>query len=161
MYGITNVSAASGSAGEYLGGTALSPEATVNDDKARFPVIQKTSQPSGEVKIFETTVPLRAGLYSIMFRVKISDNTGTDNLISIKAKVNSNEGTLINEAHIKPKMFSNKDKYQTFGFCINADILKTDKVFLSMNLLSSQKREIVSLDYVVVGPTYTSITSVT
>ena len=137
-------------AGMFIGGKELSTEATVADEKARYPVIQKTS----------STSAIPQGLYSVMLRIKLSDNASSNNLIKIKTTLNSASGTLLKETYIKPSMLDARDKYQTFGFCVEQNGTKTDKLFLSVSMLKTSAQNTLSIDYVVISPAYVAVSAI-
>lgn len=147
-------------AGMFIGGKELSAEATVADEKARYPVIQKTSSTSAEVKVLEKEIAIPQGLYSVMLRIKLSDNAGNTNLIKIKTTLNSASGTLLKEAYIKPSMLDARNTYQTFGFCVEQNGTKTDKLFLSVSMLQTSAQNTLSVDYVVISPAYVAVSAI-
>ena len=147
-------------AGMFIGGKELSAEATVTDERARYPVIQKTSSTSAEVKVLEKEIAIPQGLYSVMLRIKLSDNASSNNLIKIKTTLNSASGALLKEAYIKPSMLDARDTYQTFGFCVEQNGTKSDKLFLSVSMLQTHTQNTLSVDYVVISPAYVAVSAI-
>lgn len=146
--------------GITYGGNELSSDANIEDDKAQYPVIQKTL--SNEVQeLFHMTRKLPQGIYAIMLRAKVSDNTPTESIISIKAKTNNDSGTLIKEVQIKPNMFIENNKFQTVGFLLDFDVNKNDELFISASLLAGTSAVTVSIDYILLSPAYTAVSSMT
>ena len=75
--------------GIYVGGTNLSTEATINDEEAEYPVLSKNASSISETMLFSKSLALKIGTYSVMIRMKISDTTKTDSVISVKIRKGS------------------------------------------------------------------------
>lgn len=149
----------SGGTGKYFGGTKLSTDANLNDDKAQYPVIQKTASGSSQT-LFSIACKLPPGTYSVMMRLKVSNIAVTDNIININAKINNDSGAQLKEVFIKPNMFSFANKFQTLGFVVDFDAGKNDSLFLATTLLACSIAVKVTVDYVLIAPTFTGISSI-
>ena len=148
-----------GSGGKYIGGTELSSDATGSDSKAQYSVIKKTASSSPQA-LFGVSCKVPPGSYSVMLRLKVSDIAVIDNLIDITAKVDSASGTQLKEAYIKPSMFSAADKFQTIGLVVDFDAGKNNSLYLSATLLSCSTAVTVTIDYVLIAPAYTAVSSI-
>lgn len=149
----------SGTGGEYIGGAALSSEATGTDSKAQYAVIIKTASSSSQA-LFAIASKFPPGTYSIMLRMKVSNITVADNLVDIVAKVNTASGTQLKEVYIKPSMFSAADKFQTIGFVVDFDAGKENSLYLAATLLACSTAVTVTIDYVLIAPAYTAVSSI-
>lgn len=133
------------------GGSNLS-NITMIDSEAQFEVIRKTSSSSTSQLLFEKTVNVRKGLYSVLIRLKVSSIADGNDLIQIK--VTSSNGTTIEGRVITAKVFEASNVYQTFGF--NADI---GDATITAILLKNKANITVSVDYMMLQPAQTAITS--
>ena len=70
--------------GIYVGGTNLSTEATINDEEAEYSVLSKNASSISEITLFSKSLALKIGTYSVMIRMKVSDISKTDSVISVK-----------------------------------------------------------------------------
>lgn len=148
--------------GNYAGGLELSEEATVEDAKAQYTVLQKTTASTEQPMFNKTLDGLPLGTYSVMLRAKVSGNTGSEAAVNIKIKA-AGDGSLLKEIIIKPSMFSAADKFQTLGFVVDFDTVKDDgmQIEASMPAHSSTDNAVtVTVDYVLVAPAYTAVSSV-
>lgn len=135
------------------GGTDLSAEATVTDGCAQFNVIRKTSSTASAQTLFSKSVEgLRKGLYSLLIRLKASSITDGNGLIELKA---TSGGTVIETRTITSQMFEKSNTFQTFG--LNIDLL--DTATITATLLKNSANIAVSVDYVMLQPAQTAITS--
>ncbi|MDO4313787.1 MAG: hypothetical protein Q4C52_11960 [Eubacteriales bacterium] len=142
----------------YVGGSELSEDATIEDEKAQYAIAPKTAGDSEQVLFSKNLNGLPLGLYSAMFRMKMSEITEDVNLVDIKAKTGS-DGRLLKEIYIKPSMFNAADKFQTMGFLVDFDANKGDTLCIDAILLASSSAVTVTIDYVLVAPAYTAVSS--
>ena len=101
--------------GIYIGGTNLSTEATINDEEAEYPVLSKNASSISEITLFSKSLALKIGTYSVMIRMKVSDISKTDSVISVKIRKGSYTGEIIKEIRISPNMFDANNKYKILG----------------------------------------------
>lgn len=135
------------------GGTDLSAEATVTDSSAQFNVIRKTSSTASVQTLFSKSVEgLRKGLYSLLIRLKASSITDGNGLIELKV---TSGGTVLETRTITSQMFEKSNTFQTFG--LNIDLL--DTATITATLLRNSANIVVSVDYVMLQPAQTAITS--
>lgn len=135
------------------GGTDLSAEATVTDGSAQFNVIRKTSSTASTQTLFSKSVEgLRKGLYSLLIRLKASSITDGNGLIELKV---TSGGTVLETRTITSQMFEKSNTFQTFG--LNIDLL--DTATITATLLKNSANIAVSVDYVMLQPAQTAITS--
>lgn len=135
------------------GGTDLSAEATVTDGSAQFNVIRKTSSTAFAQTLFSKSVEgLRKGLYSLLIRLKASSITDGNGLIELKV---TSGGTVLETRTITSQMFEKSNTFQTFG--LNIDLL--DTATITATLLKNSANIAVSVDYVMLQPAQTAITS--
>ena len=135
------------------GGTDLSAEATVTDGSAQFNVIRKTSSTASAQTLFSKSVEgLRKGLYSLLIRLKASSITDGNGLIELKV---TSGGTVLETRTITSQMFEKSNTFQTFG--LNIDLL--DTATITATLLKNSANIAVSVDYVMLQPAQTAITS--
>lgn len=135
------------------GGTDLSAEATVTDGSAQFNVIRKTSSTASTQTLFSKSVEgLRKGLYSLLIRLKASSITDGKGLIELKV---TSGGTVLETRTITSQMFEKSNTFQTFG--LNIDLL--DTATITATLLKNSANIAVSVDYVMLQPAQTAITS--
>lgn len=135
------------------GGTDLSAEATVTDSSAQFNVIRKTSSTASVQTLFSKSVEgLRKGLYSLLIRLKASSITDGNGLIELKV---TSGGTALETRTITSQMFEKSNTFQTFG--LNIDLL--DTATITATLLRNSANIVVSVDYVMLQPAQTAITS--
>ena len=112
------------------GGPELSADANIVDASAQFSVIRKTSSTASVQTLFQKAIDgLRKGLYSLLIRVKVSSNSAN--------------------------MFERAGVYQTFG--LNVEL--NDTVTITARLLKNSANITVSVDYVMLQPAQTAITS--
>lgn len=148
--------------GDYIGGQELSEEANTEDARAQYTVLQKTTAGTEQAMFTKTLEGLPLGMYSVMLRAKVSQNTGTDAALDIKIKV-AGDGGLLKEAMIKPSMFSAVDKFQTLGFIVDFDAARNEgmQIEASMPAYSSADAAVtVTVDYVLIAPAYTAVSSI-
>lgn len=135
------------------GGTDLSAKATVTDSSAQFNVIRKTSSTASTQTLFSKSVEgLRKGLYSLLIRLKASSITDGNGLIELKV---TSGGTVLETRTITSQMFEKSNTFQTFG--LNIDLL--DTATITATLLKNSANIVVSVDYVMLQPAQTAITS--
>ncbi len=135
------------------GGEDLSAEATVEDSAAQFTVLQKTSSTAQDTNLFSKPINgLRKGLYSLLIRLKASANTDGNGLVKIQV---SEGGSVIETRTITAKMFEAANKYQIFG--MNVDL--SDSATITAVLLMNSANITVSIDYIMLQPAQTAITS--
>ena len=135
------------------GGTDLSAEATVTDGSAQFNVIRKTSSTASAQTLFSKSVEgLRKGLYSLLIRLKASSITDGNGLIELKV---TSGGTVLETRTITSQMFEKSNTFQTFA--LNIDLL--DTATITATLLKNSANIAVSVDYVMLQPAQTAITS--
>lgn len=135
------------------GGTDLSADATTADNNAQFPVIKKTSSTASPQTLFSLSVDkIRKGLYSLLIRMKADSNTDGNGLVELKV---TSGGTAIETRTITSKKFDNPNVFQTFG--LNAEL--PDTVTITATLLKNSANITVSVDYVMLQPAQTTITS--
>ena len=131
--------------GIYVGGTNLSTEATINDEEAEYPVLSKNASSISEITLFSKSLALKIGTYSVMIRMKVSDISKTDSVISVKIRKGSYTGEIIKEIRISPNMF---------------DANKGTKMYIEASILKTTIMETVTIDYMLVNPAYTSVSAV-
>ena len=152
--------ASGGSNGQYLGGTDLSSSATTSDEYAENKVISKATSSSAATTLFENTVKdIKLGTYAVMVRLKSSNITSTNNLVNVKAYLNSSSGTKLGEVNIKANMFDAANKYQTFGFIVNLNDKKGSNLYLNASLPKNATSITVAVDYVQIFPAFCSVSS--
>lgn len=135
------------------GGEDLSAEATVEDGAAQFTVLQKTSSTAQDTNLFSKPITgLRKGLYSLLIRLKASAVTDGNGLVKIQV---SEGGSVIETRTITAKMFESANKYQIFG--MNVDL--SDSATITATLLKNSANITVSIDYIMLQPAQTAITS--
>ncbi len=134
--------------GYIYGGTDLSQEATVVDSTAEFPVLRKVSSTAANTSLFSKQINLRKGLYSLLIRLKVSGNTDGNGLVKLQA------GSEVRT--ITAKMFEKAGAYQTFGMNVEC---ATDSLSVSVTLLKNSANITVSVDYIMLQPAQTAITS--
>ena len=83
--------------GIYVGGTNLSTEATINDEEAEYPVLSKNASSISETMLFSKSLALKIGTYSVMIRMKVSDISKTDSVISVKIRKGSSAREIVKE----------------------------------------------------------------
>lgn len=134
--------------GYIYGGADLSQEATVIDNSAEFPVLRKVSSTAANTALFSKQINLRKGLYSLLIRLKVSGNTDGNGLVKLQA------GSEVRT--ITAKMFEKAGAYQTFGMNVEC---ATDSLSVSVTLLKNSANITVSVDYIMLQPAQTAITS--
>ena len=146
--------------GIYIGGTSLSSEATVRDDLAEYLALQKSSSSVTNVALFSKAIPVKLGTYAIMIRMKVSDITKTEKMISVQVRKGTELGALIKEWLISPSMFEVNNKYKVIGSIVEFGEIKGTKMNISASLIKTSATEKVTIDYILVNPAYTSISAV-
>lgn len=135
------------------GGTELSAEATVTDANAQFAVIKKTSSTASTQILFSKPIEkLRKGLYSLLLRLKVTSITDSNGLIELKV---TSGGTVLETRTITAQMFEKAGTFQTFG--LNVEL--SDTATITATLLKNSANITVSVDYVMLQPAQTAITS--
>lgn len=133
-----------------LGGNNLSTGEKVSDTSAQYDVIEKSMASTGQ--IFSTTVTLPKGMYSLMLRMKVSQIATSDNALCLDIK----DGQTTTAKFIKPSMFKSANRFETLG-CV------ADCTSGTLNITFSVAKAfagIVRVDYLLIMPTMTSITSI-
>lgn len=147
--------------GIYVGGTNLSTEATINDEEAEYPVLSKNASSISEITLFSKSLALKIGTYSVMIRMKVSDISKTDSVISVKIRKGSYTGEIIKEIRISPNMFDVNNKYKILGTVVDfGEVKKGTKMHIEASILKTTIMETVTIDYMLVNPAYTSVSAV-
>lgn len=108
-----------------------------------------------------TVIALKIGTYSVMIRMKISDTTKTDSVISVKIRKGSSTGDVIKEIRISPSMFDGNNKYKILGTIVDfGEVKKGTKMHIEASILKTTIMETVTIDYMLVNPAYTSVSAV-
>lgn len=135
------------------GGTDLSADATATDAAAQFKVVQKTSSTVAAQLIFSKSVEgLRKGLYSLLLRLKTTSITDSNALIELKV---TSGGNVLETRTMTAQMFEKTGTFQTFGF--NVEL--SDTATITATLLKNSANITVTVDYVMLQPAQTAITS--
>ena len=135
------------------GGPELSADANIVDASAQFSVIRKMSSTASVQTLFQKAIDgLRKGLYSLLIRVKVSSNSNNGGLIELNV---TSGGTILETRTITASMFERAGVFQTFGF--NVEL--SDTVTITAKLLKNSANITVSVDYVMLQPAQTAITS--
>ena len=133
------------------GGLELSVDANIADASAQFSVIRKTSSTATVQTLFSKAIDgLRKGLYSLLIRLKVNANSDSGGLIELSV---TSGGTITRI--ITAKMFERAGIFQTFG--LNVEL--SDTVTITAKLLKNSANITVSVDYVMLQPAQTAITS--
>lgn len=147
--------------GIYTGGNALSSEANVNDEDAEYLALNKNSSSVSDVQLFSKSLSVKIGTYSVMIRMKVSDISKTDSIISVKIRKGSASGELIKEIRISPNMFDSNNKYKILGTIVDfGEVKKGTKMHIEASILKTTITETVTVDYMLVNPAYTSVSAV-
>lgn len=151
-----------GSAGLTIGGTALSSSAMVSDSNAEFPVIQKTTSTAGS--LFDISVPdLLLGKYSITIRIKSSDGSKSNNIVSINTFYSDGASTItpLKTVSIAPSDIGRANSYQVLGFTVdfNGSNITNKKLRIQANILQVSPAITVSIDYIQIMPAFAAIDS--
>lgn len=147
--------------GIYVGGSALSSEATTNDEDAEYLALRKNSNSISDVTLFSKDLAVKIGTYSVMLRMKVSDVSKSDSIISIRIKKGSTAGELIKEIRISPNMFDTNNKYKILGTIVDfGEVKKGTKMHIEASILKTTITETVTVDYMLVNPAYTSVSAV-
>ena len=131
------------------GGTALDPKGTTKDEKAQYDVISLSTAAKSTV-FSKNLTDLPKGMYSVMLRMKISQITSGANVF----KVSCGEKNF----YIKPKMFQAANTYQTLGFTVE-NVSGTTQVSLAVDTVLAGQT--AAVDYPMIAPAFTAISSVT
>lgn len=135
------------------GGPELSADANIVDASAQFSVIRKTSSTASVQTLFQKAIDsLRKGLYSLLIRVKVNSNSNNGGLIELNV---TSGGAILETRTITANMFERAGIYQTFG--LNVEL--NDTVTITARLLKNSANITVSVDYVMLQPAQTAITS--
>lgn len=137
------------------GGTALSDQATVVEEDAQYPVLAKTSSTASPQPLFSLTIPqedIRKGYYSLTLRAKVSSVSDSAGLINVKVKSN---GALLEERTITASKFAEANRFRTVGFNVEVP----GSLTIEATLLANSANIKVSVDYVMLQPAHTAITS--
>lgn len=151
-----------GSGGLILGGTALSSSATVSDSNAEFPVIQKTTSAAGT--LFDISIPdLMLGKYSVTLRIKSSDGSKSNNIVSINTFYSDGASVItpLKTVSIAPSDIGRANSYQVLGFTIdfNGANISNKKLRIQANILQVSPAITVSIDYMQIMPAFAAIDS--
>lgn len=147
--------------GIYVGGTNLSMEATINDEDAEYLALSKSTNTISETPLFSKSLALKIGTYSVMIRMKVSDTTKTDSVISVKIRKGSSTGDIIKEIRISPSMFDENNKYKILGTIVDfGEVRKGTKMYIEASIMKTTIMETVTIDYMLVNPAYTSVSAV-
>lgn len=151
-----------GSGGLILGGTALSSSATVSDSNAEFPVIQKTTSAAGT--LFDISIPdLMLGKYSVTLRIKSSDGSKSNNIVSINTFYSDGASVItpLKTVSIAPSDIGRANSYQVLGFTIdfNGANISNKKLRIQANILQVSPAITVSIDYIQIMPAFAAIDS--
>lgn len=145
----------------YVGGNTLSSEAAVNDENAEYLTLRKNSSSISNVALFAKSLDVKIGTYSVMFRMKVSDITKSDAIISVKIRKGSAAGELIKEIRISPNTFDANNKYKILGTIVDfGEVKKGTKMYVEASILKTTITETVTIDYMLVNPAYTSVSAV-
>lgn len=137
------------------GGKNLSAEANIQETDAQFPVLKKVSSTASQVSLFNLSISnedIRKGLYSLIIRMKVSKINDSSGLLNIKVKSN---GLVLEERTITASMFESENKYQMLGF--NVEVV--GPFTIEAILLANSANITTCIDYVMLQPTHTTITS--
>ena len=151
-----------GSAGLTIGGTALSSSATISDSNAEFPVIQKTTSAAGT--LFDISIPdLMLGKYSVTLRIKSSDGSKSNNIVSINTFYSDGASTItpLKTVSIAPSDIGRANSYQVLGFTVdfNGSNITNKKLRIQANILQVSPAITVSIDYIQIMPAFAAIDS--
>lgn len=151
-----------GSGSLILGGTALSSAATVSDSNAEFPVLQKTTSTAGT--LFDISIPdLMLGKYSITLRIKSSDGSKTNNIVSINTFYSDGASVItpLKTVSIAPSDIGKSNSYQVLGFTIdfNGENISSKKLRIQANILQTTPAITVSIDYLQIMSAFAAIDS--
>lgn len=151
-----------GSAGLTIGGTALSSSATVSDSNAEFPVIQKTTSAAGT--LFDISIPdLMLGKYSVTLRIKSSDGSKSNNIVSINTFYSDGASVItpLKTVSIAPSDIGRANSYQVLGFTIdfNGANISNKKLRIQANILQVSPAITVSIDYMQITSAFAAIDS--
>ena len=152
----------SGGGGAVLyGGTDLSSSATTEDEYSLFPNIRKTTSTS-ETNLFTLNVPeIDVGTYSIMIRLKtsvlFSSNIIKITTVSQAIQDETNSKTQTN--YITGSMLKEINKFDTLGYVFNIDTKSPSTLQIKADLLTVSGVT-VSIDYVSISPTFTTISAI-
>lgn len=136
------------------GGTALDSKGTTAADTAsQYDTITLSTATAATVGFNKVLTDLPKGKYSIMIRLKISNNTNTGNIL----KVECGDTAALKTFYIKPTMFNAKNTYQTFGFTVDHN---TTSLTAKLSVGTALASVTANIDYVAIAPTFTAITSV-
>ena len=129
------------------GGPELSADANIVDASAQ------TSSTASVQTLFQKAIDsLRKGLYSLLIRVKVNSNSNNGGLIELNV---TSGGAILETRTITANMFERAGVYQTFG--LNVEL--NDTVTITARLLKNSANITVSVDYVMLQPAQTAITS--
>lgn len=151
-----------GSSNILLGGTDLSPEATVEDTTAEFSIIQATTD-SAKTLFDIYLSDLRLGKYSISIRMKTSNGTSTSNIMTISTYYS--DGASINNPiktiSISPKKVGKSNSYQVLGFSLdfNGQNIPGKKIRIKADVLNVSPSVTISIDYMQIATTFVGLES--
>lgn len=149
------------SGGIYVGGPALSSDAKVEDADAEYPTLSKNSSSVSDVFLFSKNLSVKIGTYSVMLRMKVSDVSKTENIISVKIRKGSATGEIIKEIRISPNMFDTNGRYKILGTIVDfGEVQKGTKMYIEAMITKTNITETVTIDYILVNPAYTSVSAV-
>lgn len=141
------------SGGIYVGGLALSGEAQVKDSTAEYPVLVKDSSSVSNVTLFSKSLSVKIGTYSVMLRMKVSDTSKTEGIISVKIRKGSATGEIIKEIRISPNMFDANNKYKILGTIVDfGEVQKGTKMYVEAVIIKTNAAEKVTVDYMLINP---------
>ena len=96
-----------------------------------------------------------------MIRMKVSDLSKTDSVISVKIRKGSSAGEIVKEIRISPSMLDVNNKYKILGTIVDfGEVKKGTKMHIEASILKTTIMETVTIDYMLVNPAYTSVSAV-
>lgn len=111
-----------------------------------------------------TTARIRNGdklMGTKMIRMKVSDISKTDSVISVKIRKGSSAGEIVKEIRISPSMLDVNNKYKILGTIVDfGEVKKGTKMHIEASILKTTIMETVTIDYMLVNPAYTSVSAV-
>lgn len=105
---------------------------------------------------------LKFGTYSVMFRLKTSNNTITDKLIVINSYYNNgNSDSLLSTTYLAPSDFDNPNVFQTFGFVTKLKGINSNNTInlkIKITILGNNYNDLSFwFDYIIINYAYTSV----
>ena len=146
------------------GGTDLSSEATITDDYSLFPIIRKTNSSSSETNLFTLNIPeIDVGTWSVMIRLRLTNVTNANNVIKLtvnSAAISDEASTKQSIYNIKPTMLTTANEFETVGFVFNMTTKSPSTLQIVASLPTNSVSNTVSVDYVLISPTFTTISAI-